>query len=189
MGKNNENISKQKIKRKKPKNKSLEDTRIFNLLIKLSCAFSLLLIYLFLKENKNFDNNQIGYKNNLIKENFFVIDSNNLKSIKSHVYGFSVSKTGILTDNYFKKKNYTEDPEPQGAYKMIRKNEEEIRISQDYFGSFGLYLYENKNKDYFALSNSFLLLEEYLVGKQKFSFNKVFVDNFIITPFCSPFNK
>ena len=132
------------------------------------------------------NNNQIGYKNNLIKENFFVIDSNNLKSIKSHMYGFSVSKTGILTDNYFKKKNYTEDPEPQGAYIMIRKNEEEIRISQDYFGSFGLYLYKNKNKDYFALSNSFLLLEEYLVGKQNFSFNKVFADNFIITPFCSP---
>ena len=132
------------------------------------------------------NNNQKGYKNNLIKENFFVIDTNNLKSVKSHMYGFSVSKTGILTDNYFKKKNYTEDLEPQGAYIMIRKNEEEIRISQDYFGSFGLYLYENKNKDYFALSNSFLLLEEFLVGKQNFSFNKVFADNFIITPFCSP---
>ena len=184
MRKNNKNISKQKMK-KKQKTKSLEDIRIFNLLIKFSWAFSLLLIYLFLKENKNF-NNQKGYKNNLIKENFFVIDSNNLKSIKSHMYGFSVSKTGILTDNYFKKKNYTEDLEPQGAYIMIRKNEEEIRISQDYFGSFGLYLYENKNKDYFALSNSFLLLEEFLVGKQNFSFNKVFADNFIITPFCSP---
>ena len=138
MRKNNKNISKQKMK-KKQKTKSLEDIRIFNLLIKFSCAFSLLLIYLFLKENKNF-NNQKGYKNNLIKENFFVIDSNNLKSVKSHMYGFSVSKTGILTDNYFKKKNYTEDPESQGAFIMIRKNEEEIRISQDYFGSFGLYL-------------------------------------------------
>ena len=127
MRKNNKNISKQKMK-KKQKTKSLEDIRIFNLLIKFSCAFSLLLIYLFLKENKNF-NNQKGYKNNLIKENFFVIDSNNLKSIKSHMYGFSVSKTGILTDNYFKKKNYTESQEPQGAYIMIRKNEEEIKIS------------------------------------------------------------
>ncbi len=80
MRKNNKNISKQKIKKKRQKTKSLEDIRIFNLLIKISCAFSLLLIYLFLNENKNFDN-QIGYKNNLIKENFFVIDSNNLKSI------------------------------------------------------------------------------------------------------------
>ena len=71
----------------------------------------------------------------------------------------------MATCRVLKKKDYTEDPEPQGAYIMIKKNEEEIRISQDYFGSFGLYLYENKNKDYFALSNSFLLLEEYLVGK------------------------
>ena len=91
-------------------------------------------------ENKIFDNNQISYKNNLIKENFFIIDSNNLKNIKSHMYGFSVSKLGILTDNYFKKNDYNESPEPQGAYIMIVKNESEIKINQDYFGSFGLYL-------------------------------------------------
>ena len=60
MRKNNKNISKQKMK-KKQKTKSLEGTKIFNLLIKLSCAFSILLIYLFLKKNKNFDN-QIGKK-------------------------------------------------------------------------------------------------------------------------------
>ena len=56
------------------------------------------------------------------------------------MYGFSVSKLGILTDNYFKKNDYNESPEPQGAYIMIVKNESEIKINQDYFGSFGLYL-------------------------------------------------
>ena len=47
---------------------------------------------------------------------------------------------------------------------MIRKNKNKIVINQDFHGSFGLYAYENKEKNYFALSNSFLLLGEYLVG-------------------------
>ena len=50
---------------------------------------------------------------------------------------------------------------------------------------FGLYIYENKNTEYFALSNSFLLLEEYLIGKQNFTLNKEFSDNLIITYLCT----
>ena len=123
--------------------------------------------------------------NELIKKNFFIIDSNNLEKIKSIMYGFSVSIKGILTNNYYKKIGYYEDPEPQGAYIMIRKMGEEIKINQDFCGSFGLYIYENKNTGYFALSNSFLLLEEYLIGKQNFSLNKEFSDNLIISYLCS----
>ena len=48
-----------------------------------------------------------------------------------------------------------------------------------------LSLYENKEDNYFALSNSFLLLEEYLIGKQNMTFNKDFADNLIVTGFCS----
>ena len=50
MRKNNKNISKQKMK-KKQKTKSLEGTKIFNLLIKLSCAFSFF-FHLFIFEGK-----------------------------------------------------------------------------------------------------------------------------------------
>ena len=39
----------------------------------------------------------------IIEENFFVIDSNKLEKIKSHMYGYSISKKGILTNNYYKK--------------------------------------------------------------------------------------
>jgi hypothetical protein len=124
--------------------------------------------------------------NELIKKNFFIIDSNNLKEIKSIMYGFSVSLKGILTNNYYKKIGYSEDPEPQGVYIMIRKIGDEIRISQDFSGSFGLYIYENKNTGYFALSNSFLLLEEYLIGKENFTLNKDFSDNLVISDLCTP---
>ena len=69
---------------------------------------------------------------------------------------------------------------------MISKIGNEIKINQDFYGSFGLYIYENKNEKYFALSNSFLQLEEYLIGKQNISFNKDFADNFIISELYTP---
>ena len=69
---------------------------------------------------------------------------------------------------------------------MVRNIGKEIILNQDFYGSFGIYLYENKDTGYFALSNSFLLLETYLIGKQNISFNKDFSDNFIISELCTP---
>ena len=43
-----------------------------------------------------------------------------------------------------------------------------------------------KLQDFFAFSNSFLLLEEFLIGRQNFSFNKIFSDNFVISGLCTP---
>jgi hypothetical protein len=140
--------------------------------------------------NKNtvLDNNKTirFHINKIIEENFFIIDSNNLYNIDSHMYGYTVSKEGILTDNYYKTIGYYTHPEPQGVYVMIRKNGNEIKINQDYNGCFGLYIYENKDKKYFALSNSFLLLEEYLIGKYNISLNRDYINNFIITNSSSP---
>ena len=132
--------------------------------------------------------NQINHKNisGIIDTNFFVLDSFNLNQIKSHMYGFTISTKGILTDNYYKKLGYYEEPEPQGVFIMIRKMNEEIRINQDFYGSFGLYIYENEKTGYFALSNSFLLLQEYLIGKQIFTLNKDFADNLVFSALCTP---
>ena len=68
---------------------------------------------------------------------------------------------------------------------MIRKIGDNLIINQDFYGSIGLYYYENKDNNYFALSNSFLLLVEKLIGIQNFSFNKDYSDNLIITSLCS----
>jgi hypothetical protein len=102
------------------------------------------------------------------------------------MYGYSISKKGVLTNNYYKKLGYYEEPEPLGAYIMIRKIGNEIWLNQDYNGCFGLYIYENKTTGFFAISNSFLLLEEYLIGKQNFTLNKDFANNFIISGLCTP---
>ena len=124
--------------------------------------------------NKNIKENikQQKKTNELIDENFFVIDTYNLDKIESHMYGFCVSEKGILTDNYYKNQGYYEKPESQGVYVMIRKIGNELRLNQDYYGLFGLYIYENKEAKYFALSNSFLLLLEHIADKQKFEYLK-----------------
>lgn len=123
--------------------------------------------------------------NKLVDENFFIIDSNNLDLISSHMYGYIISRNGILTDNYFQMIGHYEDPEPFGTYIMIRRRNNNIEINQDYYGSYGLYLFENDNKSYFALSNSFLLLVEHLYGKQNLSLNKDFSDNFLVSGLIS----
>ena len=124
--------------------------------------------------------------NKIIEENFFVIDSDNLDSVDSHMYGFSISKSGIITDNYYKEKGYYEEPFSQGTYVMIRKIGNEIRINQDFCGCYGIFIYQNKKKHYFALSNSFLLLQEYLSGKKKMTFNKEFADTLLVQRLVSP---
>ena len=141
--------------------------------------FYLNIKYLNIEKKKNIEINEI------IDENFFVIDSNNVEKVESHMYGYSVSEKGILTDNYFKQENIYQEPDPLGAYVIIIKKGKEIRIYQDFHGSMGIYIYENKESGYFAISNSFLLLEQYLVGKENISFNKDFSDNFIISSWIS----
>lgn len=155
-------------------------------LMKLECNIYYKLIFLLLIFKFNYFKNNTKEKNNIIQDNFFIIDSNNLEIIESHMYGYSISKKGILTNNYYKKLGYYEEPEPLGAYIMIRKIGNEIWLNQDYNGGFGLYIYENKTTGYFAISNSFLLLEEYLIGKQNITLNKDFADNFIISGLCTP---
>lgn len=126
------------------------------------------------------------FNNELIKENFFVLDSNNLEKVESHLFGFFISKEGIITDNYYKEIGNYEEPEPQGTYILIRKFLNKIIINQDFNGGFGLYFYFNKKTKYFAISNSFLLLEEYLIDKQKMTFNKDFANNYIVSELCTP---
>ena len=64
--------------------------------------------------------------NELIENNFFIIDSNKLEKIQSIMYGFSISKKGLLTNNYYRMLGHYEEPGPDGMYIMIRKIGEKI---------------------------------------------------------------
>ena len=49
-----------------------------------------------------------------------------------------------------------------------------------------IYIYQTKDKEYFALSNSFLLLEDYLSKKKSISLNIDFINHFLVSWLCSP---
>ncbi len=93
-----------------------------------------------------------GYQGDLENE-FFIIDSSNLDTIEQRLYGFSLTDNEVI-DNQSMKDNISLDAE--GAYVYVEVNKDEIKISQDFNGSYGLYLF--KSDDYFAISNSFLKL-------------------------------
>ena len=113
---------------------------------------------------------------------FFVIDSDNLKDVQTKFYGYCITENGIIEN--------VEDLEgkeikPEGAYIYIYKSGNEITIKQDYIGAYGLYLY--KDNEYFAISNSFMYLVDYIKKKKehKITFNKKCADAFINSDLCS----
>ena len=131
-----------------------------------------------------------------IKQNFFLIDSNTLNSVQTSFYGFTIleekpvknleSISSVVTmNNPGTNKETSALPKPTylGAYVYIERTPEQIIITQDFVGSYGIYLY--KDNDYFALSNSFLLLVEHVKTAHKISFNHDYANFFLITELCS----
>ena len=85
------------------------------------------------------------------EKNFFIIESSNLDSVKTKLYGYAISNYNIISDSFNKKFNV----DGTGAYIYVDVNSDEIQIFQDINGSFGIYVFESEN--YFAISNSFLM--------------------------------
>ncbi|MGN0093009.1 MAG: hypothetical protein ACI37V_01005 [Methanobrevibacter sp.] len=114
------------------------------------------------------------------EEEFFVIDSNNLDKVKTRLYGYMLSENEIIQNE-----NLKDDIEisSDGLYILIQNQNNLIRIFQDYNGSMGLYYYKNDN--YFAISNSFLKLVEYLKNIKKITLNKDYANSFMASGFCS----
>ena len=108
----------------------------------------------------------------LIKNEFFIIDSDNLEAIESKLYGYMITEIGIITNesiqDYLNIQNGSELSK-DGSYVWVKRNGDEITIYQDFIGSYGLYMF--KEDDYFAISNSFLRLVEYLKENHHLSLN------------------
>lgn len=112
----------------------------------------------------------------LYDDEFFIIDSKNLELVNPKLYGFSILNSAIV-------KNEDIDNDVNllglGSYIHIKEDDDKIFIYQDFNGSWGLYLYQTE--DYFAISNSFLKLVEYLKGNYKISFNEDYAKSLIST--------
>lgn len=118
---------------------------------------------------------------NFLDDNFFVIDSNNCQSVKGKLYGY------VITENEFirNKNEYNKEiaNTEYGVYVNVLCKKNKIIIQQDYWGSYGLFLY--RNQDYFALSNSFLYLANHLYKQHMLSLDKEYLTYFLFDELAS----
>ncbi len=116
----------------------------------------------------------------LTKDEYFVIDSNNLNSINSKLYGFALFDGNVISNS-----NIKDDMELNGVgtYVHVIKTQGNIEISQDFNGSYGLFVF--RKDDYFAVSNSFIYLVEYLKDDYKLTLNRDFAASFFVSGLCS----
>lgn len=119
----------------------------------------------------------------LIEKNFFFIDSENLSDVKSHLYGFCIAGNEIFNGNESGATQALERNTPPrasgGAFVFVKRSGNEIEISQDYAGSYGIYFF--RHGDYFALSNSFLLMTDNLKKFFPLTLNRDYINSMLMT--------
>lgn len=115
----------------------------------------------------------------IVEGNFFVIDAENTDEVESHLYGYCI-QDGKICDG---RDENPEQVSQDGVYIHICRQDSRLIISQDYSGSFGLYLYQREG--YFALSNSFMYLVEWLKSKEKLHVNMDYVMSMFAFDLCS----
>ena len=114
------------------------------------------------------------------EEAFFFLDSSNFSQVREKLYGFAIVDGKIVEDIG------TLGNVPlagDGAYVCVRKQNGKITVSQDFIGSYGLYLYEDG--DYFALSNSFQFLVERIKGSRRITFDRDYANFLLTADLCS----
>lgn len=98
-----------------------------------------------------------------------VFDIDNLP-MSNYFYGFMITIDNKIIEEY-----NNEQETSNGCYLLIKKENNKLTISQDYFGCFGCYVYQKEN--YFAISNNLLELVKYL--KCKLTLNKEYYNRLI----------
>ncbi len=121
----------------------------------------------------------------IIEKNFFVIDSRHLEDVATHFYGFCIDEEYILNSNEEMSKCDFVPNQQFGAWVYIDRREREIIIHQDPQGAFGLYLFQTG--DYFAVSNSFIMLVDFIKTKYPISLNREYANAMLSSTFCSHF--
>ncbi len=110
-----------------------------------------------------------------IEKQFFVIDSRKLEEVESRFYGYCYDGDKIYSDHEDVDLSSLK-PDAQGAFISVNKVDGKIIIQQDYIGCYGLYIF--RKDDYFALSNSFLMLVDYLKDEFALTFNEDYANAF-----------
>ena len=109
--------------------------------------------------------------------NFFIISSDTpINKIESRLYGYVITDRELLINIKHSGRRFPF--QSCGSYINIISNNDSVEVYQDYFGSYGLYLFKEPN-GYFAISNSFLYLAEYLSTRFKLTINNDYAKAFL----------
>ena len=112
---------------------------------------------------------------------WFVLDSAHLEEVRTVFYGYTFMGDRVvdrlpLPDG--------RGPNPDGSWVYVKREADTVTVTQDFIGSFGLYLY--RQDDYFALSNSFLLLVETLSRSGKtITLNRDYANCLLCATMCA----
>ena len=110
---------------------------------------------------------------------FFVVSSYNCLIAESRLYGFA-----LVEDKFYINGDVgVLPPYADGTYINIVKDQDTLSIYQDYNGGYGLYLFQKD--DYFAISNSFKCLLDYLKNQTKLTVNEDYAKYFITDELAS----
>lgn len=108
------------------------------------------------------------------RSDYFVITPENAGSFDTRLIGYSVTKSHEVVTGADKWRGRLE---PEGCWVLIERDGGKLTVTQDFLGCWGLYLY--RDGDWWALSNSFLHLVEFLQGEHPLTFDKPYADQFI----------
>lgn len=104
-----------------------------------------------------------------MQDDYFVIDSYTCRDFESALFGYAIVDSSVRQSIDQLPESLLRSSGGMGAYVSIWVDEDKITVTQDFLGSYGLYLY--RDGEYFALSNSFLRLVEYLQDKRTLTLN------------------
>lgn len=117
-----------------------------------------------------------------VNDEYFVIDSEKLDSVHTHIYGYIVQTNGIV-ENENCEILELDNLSSLGAYVFVNRIGNCITILQDYNGSYGIFVC--RRGEYFVISNSFFYLLEYLRLRVDFTFNEDFVHHMLVVDLSS----
>ena len=115
----------------------------------------------------------------IINKHFFFIDSSNeiLNNVETHLYGYHV-EDGQVFDGKNENIKFPSEETAYGSFVFVEKTGNKIIIQQDYIGTYGLFLFKHGN--YFALSNSFIMLVDNVKTKFPLSLNDDYINHIFI---------
>ena len=114
------------------------------------------------------------------RDAFFVLDSDSLEQAGTRLYGYTFAGDEIVDTA---EGLNGQEPGGEGAYILINRQGNRLTITQDYVGCWGLYLFRDGN--YFALSNSFLMLAEHVRKAHTVTLNREYADFILFADLAS----